>query len=98
MSFGLLQVCFLAGFSFKAVAWKILALLIHRLGSPFANLGTAWGGERLDVEVPLSHPLGSAPGSDGKALGDSVRGDALRLVCLVNNRYPKWNLVNGIMD
>ncbi|CAJ1389839.1 unnamed protein product [Effrenium voratum] len=31
----------------------------RRLGSPFANLGTAWGGERLDVEVPLSHPLGS---------------------------------------
>lgn len=31
----------------------------RRLGSPIATLGTAWGGERPDVPVPLEHPLGS---------------------------------------
>lgn len=31
----------------------------RRLGSPIATLGTASGGERPDVPVPLEHPLGS---------------------------------------
>ena len=31
----------------------------NSLGSPIATLGSAWGGERPDVPVPLEHPLGS---------------------------------------